>query len=152
MSHQFEKSASVPFGTLQRVEGTVQHLDTVGREIVVLLATRLVVFDVACECAILLRGEPIKLRVIQPGDRVRVTFVDGQGSKIAQMLEVPPNSSFAAPRIHAATFAVSRCSSSAAAGGQTLSSDARTLAAHLAMIDHARGLPNCLGSIAMHSR
>lgn len=101
----------------QRAEGTVQRLDTVGREIEVLLPTGLIVFDVACECAVRLRGEPIKLRVIQPGDRVQVTFIERQGSKIAQMLEIPRNSSFAAPRIHAATFAASHCSSSAAAGG-----------------------------------
>ena len=103
----------MPLPVSQRAEGVVQRLDAVDRELVVLMPTELVIFDVPSGCAIFLRGESIKFRVIQPGDRVRVTFIDRQGSKIAQMLEVPPNSDFATPGPHAA----SGCSPSAAAGG-----------------------------------
>src|SRR5688572_29169277 len=120
MSHQVERSAgshfSLPLPVPQRTEGVVQRLDIVDRELVVLLPAGLAVFDVPSSCAILLRGESIKFRVIQPGDRVRVTFIDSQGSKIAQMLEVPPNPDLAALGSHAAVFAASGCSSSTAAG------------------------------------
>lgn len=80
----------------QRVNGTIQHVDTVLREIIVLLPAGPARFDVPSECAILLRGEPIKLRVIQSGDHVGVTFIDCQGTKLAQILEVPPNSASSA--------------------------------------------------------
>jgi hypothetical protein len=121
MSYQSEKPASPPSFTplpmLKSAEGAVQRLDTVAREIVVMLPTGLAVFDVPCACAVLLRGEPIKLRVIQPGDQVKVTFTERQGSKIAQMLEVPPSVALPVPGCHTATVSASGCSPTAAASG-----------------------------------
>jgi hypothetical protein len=117
MNHQSEKSASLSFSIPQRAVGTVQRMDSVEREIVVLLPTGLAVFDVPSSCAIFLRGELVKFRVIQPGDRVRVTFSDCHGSKVAQMLEVPPNTDLPALGSQAATVLASNCRSSVTAGG-----------------------------------
>jgi hypothetical protein len=103
-------------------------VDIVQREVMVLLPTGPTVFDVPCDCAILLRGEPIKLRVIQPGDQVRVTFTDCQVMKVARMLEVPPNGDPARPTGSANAFSASVHGFSATAGGQSLSSDAQSLA------------------------
>jgi hypothetical protein len=107
----------MPLPVIERAEGLVQRVDIVDRELVVLLPTGLAVFDVPSSCAILLRGELVKFRVLQPGDRVRIMFINGQGSKIARMLEVPPNCDMPATSCHAVTFAASNCSTSAAAGG-----------------------------------
>jgi hypothetical protein len=71
----------------------------VGREILVQLPTGLALFDVPCDCRIVLRGEPIKLRVVQPGDQVRVTFAGRQGMLTARMLEVQPDSGSACVRL-----------------------------------------------------
>jgi hypothetical protein len=110
-------SFPMPLPASQCAEGVVQRLDTVDRELVVLLPTGLAVFDVPSSCAIFLRGESVKFRVIQPGDRVRVTFINSQGLKIAQMLEVPPNPDLPALGSQVVTVLASECGSSVAAGG-----------------------------------
>ena len=87
MNQQFEKTtmamSSQPITVASAHQGSVQRVDTVGREIIVLLPTGLAVFDVPCDCSILLRGEPVKLRVIQPGDQVQIAFSDRQGMRVA---------------------------------------------------------------------
>jgi hypothetical protein len=77
----------------------VKRVDTVEREITVLLSTGLAVFDVPSDCRVLLRGEPIKLRLIQPRDQVRVSFTNEQGRLIAQLLEVQPDTGFSCFRL-----------------------------------------------------
>jgi hypothetical protein len=76
---------------VERVEGTVKRVDTVEREITVMLPRGLAVFDVPSHCCILLRGESVKLRLIQPRDPIRITYLDLNGRLIAQMLEVQPD-------------------------------------------------------------
>ena len=102
MSQLFEKTTAgtrlQPI-TAERVRGIVQRVDTVEREITVLLPTGLAVFDVPSDCPILLRGDPIKLRLIQPCDQVRVAFNDRQGRLIAQLLEVQPDTGFSCFRL-----------------------------------------------------
>lgn len=85
MSHRLK-------GVTASVRGTVQRTDLVGREITVLLPEGLRVFDVPSDCPILLRGEPVKLRLIQPRDQVRVAIACHQGRQVAQLLEVQPDS------------------------------------------------------------
>jgi hypothetical protein len=70
--------------------GTVQSVDPLGREISVLLPTGRAVFYVPSDCPTYLRGERIKLRIVQPGDEVRVTFVREGGVLFAKALEVRP--------------------------------------------------------------
>jgi len=103
MNQQFEKTTMgmrfQPICVAERAQGSVQRVDTVGREIIVLLPTGLAVFDVPCDCSILLRGEPVKLRVIQPGDQVQIEFCDRQGMLVAQLLDVQPDSGFSCYRL-----------------------------------------------------
>ena len=98
MSHKSDKLATKicfqPTGMTSTVRGTVQRTDLVGREITVILPEGLAVFDVPSDCPILLRGERIKLRLIQPRDQVRVAIAVHQGRQIAQLLEVQPDSGF----------------------------------------------------------
>lgn len=96
MGQKFEKYISPtksfqPSGTTDHVQGTLLQVDVVGREIVVLLPKGMAVFDVPPDCLVRLRGEPIKLRLIQPRDRVRIAFDDHQGRLIAHLLEVQPD-------------------------------------------------------------
>jgi hypothetical protein len=92
MSQLSEQSSanttSRPIIAAERARGAVKRVDTVEREITVLLPTGLTVFDVPSDCRVLLRGEPIKLRLIQPRDRVEISFIDCQGRLTARMLEV----------------------------------------------------------------
>ena len=80
-------------------QGAVQRVDTVGREITVLLPTGLAVFDVPSDCPVLLRGEPIKLRLLQPRDQVQVTFSDCQGRLVARFVEVQPDTGLSCLRL-----------------------------------------------------
>ena len=103
MNKLFEKAASgtafQPTAATEHAQGAVQRVDTVEREITVLLSTGLEVFDVPSDCPIRLRGEPIKLRLIQPRDQVRITFADHQGRLIAQLLDVQPDTTFSCFRL-----------------------------------------------------
>ena len=103
MNQLFEKTASKtsfqPHITTERAQGSIHRVDTVEREISVLLSTGLTVFDVPSDCPILLRGEPIKLRLIQPRDHVRIAFADHQGRLIAHLLEVQPDTGFSCFRL-----------------------------------------------------
>ena len=79
----------------ERAQGTVQRLDPLGREIVVLLPTGSKVFYVPPDCPTYLRGERIKLRIAQPKDEVRVTFAQEDGVLLVKLLEIWPPSSLA---------------------------------------------------------
>ena len=76
-------------------QGTVQSLDPLGREIVVLLPTGREVFYVPPDCPTYLRGERIKLRIAQPRDEVRVTFAEEEGVLSVKRLEIWPKSPLA---------------------------------------------------------
>ena len=103
MNQQFEKTtmamSSQPISGCERAQGSVQRVDTVGREIIVLLPSGLAVFDVPCDCSILLRGEPVKLRVLQPSGQVQIAFCDRQGMLVAQLLDVQPDPGFSCFRL-----------------------------------------------------
>ena len=98
MSQLFKKAAAEaapPIADAECANGAIQRVDTVGREVSVLLPTGVAVFDVPTDCPVHLRGEPIKLRLLQPRDHVRVTFSDRQGRLVAQFLEAQPDTSLA---------------------------------------------------------
>lgn len=75
----------------ERLAGTVQSVDALGREIVVLLPTGREVFYVPPDCPIYLRGERIKLRIAQTGDEVRITFDREGGVLFLKKLEIWPD-------------------------------------------------------------
>jgi hypothetical protein len=73
-----------------QTDGVVRRVDPVGREVVVHVAGTPVSFDVRPGCVITLRGERVKLRLIQPRDRVRVAYTESQGARVADAIEVRP--------------------------------------------------------------
>lgn len=74
-----------------QIDGVVQRVDPVGREVDVRVGDTTVSFDVRPDCAISLRGERVKLRIIQPRDRVRVAYAECRGSLAAYAVEVQPD-------------------------------------------------------------
>jgi hypothetical protein len=85
--------------TVECLLGTLQQMNAVTREISVRSDAGIELFDVPPDSLVFLRGEQIKLRLIQPGDRVRVTFVKISGSRIAKILEVQPESDLSSPQV-----------------------------------------------------
>jgi hypothetical protein len=71
-------------------EGIVGRVDSVGRELDVHVAGTAVRFDVPPGCLVTLRGERVKLRLLQPRDRVRVAYTEAHGRQIAEVIEVQP--------------------------------------------------------------
>ena len=69
-------------------EAVVHRVDPVNRELAVFVDGVLVNLDVPSDCAITLRGERVKLRMVQPGDRVRVTYAERAGPLIARAIDV----------------------------------------------------------------
>ena len=74
----------------QRIEGVVLRVDTINRELSVFAGGVRVVIDVPADCRIALRGEPVKLRMLQPLDRVRVVYNFSDRLPIANAVEVEP--------------------------------------------------------------
>ena len=74
----------------EEIEGIVRRVDPVGREVEVHVAGIPVSLDVRSDCVITLRGERVKLRLIQPRDRVRVKYTERSGARVAAAIEVQP--------------------------------------------------------------
>lgn len=75
-----------------QADGVVRRVDPVGREVEIHVAGTAVHFDVRPGCVITLRGERVKLRLIQPRDRVRVAYTEARGARVADAIEVQPGS------------------------------------------------------------
>jgi hypothetical protein len=73
-----------------RVEGVVLRVDTINRELAVFTGGSRVVVDVPADCRIILRGEPVKLRMLQPFDRVKAACGASSGLPVARSIEVQP--------------------------------------------------------------
>jgi hypothetical protein len=73
------------------VQGTIQSVDILGREIAVLLPTGRDVFYVPPDCPTYLRGERIKLRIVKAHDKVRITYQKHCGLFVTKLLEIRPN-------------------------------------------------------------
>jgi hypothetical protein len=74
------------------INGIVRRVDPVSREMEVHVAGTPVNFDIRPGCIITLRGERVKLRLIQARDRVRVTYTECPGTCVADAIEVQPGS------------------------------------------------------------
>ena len=74
----------------EEVEGIVRRVDPMGREVEVHVAGIPISLDVRSDCVITLRGERVKLRLIQPRDRVRVKYTERTGALFADAIEVRP--------------------------------------------------------------
>ena len=71
-----------------RADGVVVTVDPVNRELTVRFADGLRQVDVPPGCPVTLRGERVRLRLVQARDHVRVTCIDGRNSRVAALIEV----------------------------------------------------------------
>lgn len=70
--------------------GVVERVDTVNRELTVLLGGDPLTIDVPVDCVITLHGERVKFRMVQPWDRVRVAHAACGSRLVARRIEVQP--------------------------------------------------------------
>lgn len=70
--------------------GMVHRVDTVNRELTVFVNGELLTFDVPVGCEVVLHGEPVKLRMVQPLDRLKITYASRGGLRVARAIEVQP--------------------------------------------------------------
>jgi hypothetical protein len=71
-------------------EAIVQRVDPVNRELAALVDGVRMNIYVPPDCGVMLHGERVKLRMIQPRDRVHVTYAEFADSLIAREIEVQP--------------------------------------------------------------
>jgi hypothetical protein len=71
-------------------EAVVHRVDPVNRELAALVDGIPVTIYVPADCAVVLRGERVKLRMVQPRDRLRVAYTELADSLIARTIEVQP--------------------------------------------------------------
>jgi hypothetical protein len=71
-------------------EAVIQRVDPVNRELAALVEGKLVTIYVPSHCAVVLHGERVKLRMVQPRDRVRVAYTASADSLVAREVEVQP--------------------------------------------------------------
>lgn len=75
----------------------VHNIDPVTRELSAVVAGILISIYVPSNCDIVLHGERVKLRMVQPGDNVRVTYKGRGHCFIARHVEVQPGCLTAPP-------------------------------------------------------
>ena len=83
----------MPFTEQQQlitVEGTIQNVDLLAREMQVAVAGAAHNFDVPITCPVYVNDERVKMRLLQPGDHVWVGFTRAEGRSVAQSLRVCP--------------------------------------------------------------
>ena len=68
----------------------MREVNGLAREILLLTAAGEIAIDVPCDCEIVLRGQRIKLRLVQPGDSVAVSLVNRAGRYVASRIIVQP--------------------------------------------------------------
>lgn len=75
----------------EKVRGFVLTVDADRREVVVTLSTGPEQLFIPPNCLIFLHGERIKLRLVQAGDEVCVTFVRYRENRSVKVIHVQPN-------------------------------------------------------------
>ena len=75
---------------IQVLEGVIQHVDLINRDLTVLVRNGIALFDVPLNCKILLHGEAVKLRLLQPFDHVRLTSSLRNGIRTVECIEAGP--------------------------------------------------------------
>lgn len=71
-------------------EAIIHRVDPVNRELTAVVEGVFVTIYVPPDCEVVLRGERVKLRMVQPGDHVRVTYTELDDPLIACGIEVQP--------------------------------------------------------------
>src|SRR5262245_32227999 len=75
-------------GPVREIIGVIREVDSSGREMTVTVQGALKAFSVPTACSILLHGEPVKLRMLQPGDYARVAYCRGGEALEARSIQV----------------------------------------------------------------
>jgi hypothetical protein len=70
------------------VEGTIRQLNTLAREVLVLVNGQLLDVDVPVTCPVYVNAERVKLRLLQALDRVVVDFKRDGARAVAESIEV----------------------------------------------------------------
>lgn len=73
--------------TPQMAEGLLQKVDLVNRVVTLARTEDALTFDVPPTCEVLLNGERVKLRLLQPRDRLSVTYCRQPGGFMALSLD-----------------------------------------------------------------
>jgi hypothetical protein len=81
------KATTSDSGILHRLEGAVQRVDPSARELLLLVDGIPINLVVPPDCVICLNGERVKLRLLQPGDRVEATYSFENGTPFAQSVQ-----------------------------------------------------------------
>jgi hypothetical protein len=82
---------------IRELEGVIQQVDPVSREVVVQHDGQQISFYVPIDCKILLNDERVKLRMLQPMDQVYISFTRVHSHFVAHSIEMHWDSP--APRI-----------------------------------------------------
>lgn len=69
-------------------QGLLQQVELLDRSVTVVFESGPMMFDVPPACEVLLNGERVKLRMLQPRDHVTITYCRRQGLLTALRLEV----------------------------------------------------------------
>lgn len=74
----------------REAEAVIHRVDPVNRELVAVVQGAAMTIYVPPDCGVVLRGERVKLRMVQPGDRLRVAYSELADSLVAHEIEVRP--------------------------------------------------------------
>jgi len=72
---------------LLEIEGVLQHVDVINRDVRVFTTGGVTSFDVPPGCTILLNGENVKLRLLQTSDHVRVSYTHENAVRVAERID-----------------------------------------------------------------
>jgi hypothetical protein len=83
-------------GNLLNIQGIVQRIDLIDRSMAVAVDTSQLLFDVSPACLIWLNGERVKLRMLQAGDGLRVSYRESPPGRMALSLDARTRSALPA--------------------------------------------------------
>lgn len=95
-NHRLAVLETTPLPAAENISGIVESVDVVQRELIIVVRCQRMAVDVPPQCTVVLRGERIKLRIIQAGDVVRIRLASRTARSIAQRVEVAPVNSLPA--------------------------------------------------------
>jgi hypothetical protein len=73
---------------MEQAVGIIQAVDVPGRTLTLLVNGVSTIFDIAPNCAIVLRGERVKLRMVLPSDTAHLVYRQTVDGRKAQVIDV----------------------------------------------------------------
>lgn len=70
-------------GAVRHVHGVIEAIDLTGRSLKILVDGTPEVFDLSPDCPLVLHGELVKLRLLQPQDLVCINYTEGPDQRQA---------------------------------------------------------------------